>query len=201
MKSAESDSEGGKLSPGSNGEALVPSVASVAPVSHAAEEDESSPMTGVPQESPSEYDGAIQHMVMMGFAEEQVKAAMRAAFNNPERAVEYLLDPSHMPNDGVPYEATKMHYVNSSGSKANVDASAVLERAQAILSEGHRLLNSGDAAGALIQYEKCRASGEAMADGTMKRKVLGAAIGSLGNARRGEPSGKPRERLHQPGAT
>ena len=75
-----------------------------------------------------------------------------------------------------------MHYMNSSGSKANVDDGALLETAQATLSEGHRLLDSGDAAGALIQYEKCRASGEAMADDEMKKHVLGAATGSLGNA-------------------
>lgn len=28
----------------------------------------------------------------MGFTEDQAKAAMRAAFNNPERAIEYLLN-------------------------------------------------------------------------------------------------------------
>jgi len=34
---------------------------------------------------------AVQNLVAMGFAEAEVQRAMRAAFNNPERAAEYLL--------------------------------------------------------------------------------------------------------------
>jgi UV excision repair protein RAD23 len=30
-------------------------------------------------------------MVSMGFTKEEAQAAMRAAYNNPERAIEYLL--------------------------------------------------------------------------------------------------------------
>jgi UV excision repair protein RAD23 len=40
----------------------------------------------------SEYDASVARLVEMGFSEEQVKKAMRAAFNNPERAVEYLFN-------------------------------------------------------------------------------------------------------------
>lgn len=36
------------------------------------------------------YDEAVNRLVDMGFAKEEVVAAMRASFNNPERAVEYL---------------------------------------------------------------------------------------------------------------
>jgi UV excision repair protein RAD23 len=39
----------------------------------------------------SALNTAVENMVEMGFPKEQVMAAMRAAFNNPDRAVEYLM--------------------------------------------------------------------------------------------------------------
>lgn len=37
------------------------------------------------------YDSAVANLTEMGFEVEQIKAAMRAAFNNPDRAAEYLM--------------------------------------------------------------------------------------------------------------
>ncbi|KAG2016014.1 hypothetical protein CC2G_009230 [Coprinopsis cinerea AmutBmut pab1-1] len=44
------------------------------------------------------YQNAVQNLVEMGFPQEQVVRAMRASFNNPDRAVDYLMNgiPAHL---------------------------------------------------------------------------------------------------------
>ncbi len=42
------------------------------------------------------YQSAVKNLEEMGFEKDQIKAAMKAAFNNPDRAVEYLMNVKNM---------------------------------------------------------------------------------------------------------
>ena len=47
--------------------------------------------TNTPTSMGEDYEKAVTEMLSMGYLRPQIDAAMRAAFNNPDRAVEYLL--------------------------------------------------------------------------------------------------------------
>lgn len=59
-----------------------------APAPAAAFGDTSSFVTG------GALNASIENMLSMGFEREQIMRALKASFNNPDRAVEYLMDVS-----------------------------------------------------------------------------------------------------------
>ncbi|XP_020809958.1 UV excision repair protein RAD23 homolog A [Drosophila serrata] len=84
-----------------------------------------------------EYNQTVLSMVEMGYPREQVERAMAASFNNPERAVEYLIN-------GIPAEddeAINPSLIQLSGHSNN-SAASTAERPTELISDPFEFLRS-----------------------------------------------------------
>lgn len=61
------------------------------------------------------YDASVAHIVQMGFPEAEVKRALRAAFNNPDRAVEFLCSGIPAAQQDAPTAATPTATARAAG--------------------------------------------------------------------------------------
>jgi UV excision repair protein RAD23 len=64
---------------------------------------------------------AIENMIAMGFQRDQIELAMQAAFLNPDRAVDYLLNgiPEHLQTTNNPAPAANFHDAGSTDTAAS----------------------------------------------------------------------------------
>ncbi|XP_014245634.1 UV excision repair protein RAD23 homolog B [Cimex lectularius] len=94
-----------------------------------------------------EYNSMVQNIVDMGYERSQVEAALRASFNNPDRAVEYLLteiptDPLDLGDRGVASERTDPVYSRVEDPLGFLRSQPQFQQMRAVVQQNPELLNT-----------------------------------------------------------
>ncbi|WFD07944.1 UV excision repair protein rad23 [Malassezia vespertilionis] len=118
----------------------------VASASAPAPESDGTPLQASSFLAGSELEAAMTSMTEMGFPRTDVQRAMRMSFNNPDRAVEYLMNglPAEAPSSEAPLEATETpaaapaNPAAAPAAPANPPAASgnLFEQAAAVASQG-----------------------------------------------------------------
>ena len=102
----------------SNSSSVTASAVSIPSAAPATTAPSSSMGEGGDLASGEQMSATVQQLVDMGFPADQVRTALRAAFNNPERAVEYLMT-------GIPEQAASAVQAAGPSAGANAGANAI----------------------------------------------------------------------------
>ncbi|KAH8392658.1 UV excision repair protein RAD23 homolog A [Drosophila serrata] len=106
-----------------------------APPAAGANEAHSQPTVALPSIAPNEQ--RVRDLMEMGYGEQEVRDALRASFNHPERAIEYLIS-------GIPPQAAteaQMSAAQQTGDPHQMVASPALTRVRQMIRDDPRLLD------------------------------------------------------------